>query len=538
MIQVHSGLSGEEKDETVQRLLAVERPDEPTEIVIHVNMLKEGWDVTNLFTIVPLRAANARTLVEQTIGRGLRLPYGKRTGVLAVDRLTIVAHDKFQEIIDEANRPDSPIRVGTVIIGKDVPLERQGLVVVPSVIETIVRPSAGAPIPEQTTLLFPTPRAQEVASVTLDVIQEFERLPRSRDLKMPAVQAEIVAKVRERVRPAQREIADVAEDLAPIVSRTTDLVVERSLDIPRIIVVPAGEVTSGFRDFNMETKGIRLQPVSQEILVEWLQSHERERLFGERGLATEERPENYLVRCLMDFDDISYDDHADLLYKLAGQVVSHLRSYLANDDEVVNVLQYHQKRLADLVHAQMMEHYEEKASGGYEARVSRGFTTLRPNVHSALAGERVRDFRAPLDGVRNIRGLLFGGFRRCLYPTQRFDSDAERRFAIVLENEPGELKWLKPAREHFQIDYRGGVYEPDFVAETADAKYMCEPKMASEMDAPDVQEKTTAAVAWCRHATEHELQHEGKPWRYLLIPHDAIQANSTLVGLAEAFEVR
>jgi len=51
----------------------VEDPNNPTEIVVHVNMLKEGWDVTNLYTIVPLRAANSRTLVEQSIGRGLRL---------------------------------------------------------------------------------------------------------------------------------------------------------------------------------------------------------------------------------------------------------------------------------------------------------------------------------------------------------------------------------------------------------------------------------------------------------------------------------
>ncbi len=50
----------------VERLLKVEHTDEPTEIVIHVNMLKEGWDVTNLYTIVPLRAANARTLIEQS----------------------------------------------------------------------------------------------------------------------------------------------------------------------------------------------------------------------------------------------------------------------------------------------------------------------------------------------------------------------------------------------------------------------------------------------------------------------------------------
>ena len=81
VIQVDSSKTGEEEDEMVERLLKVENTDEPTEIVIHVNMLKEGWDVTNLYTIVPLRAANARTLIEQSIGRGLRLPYGKRTGV-------------------------------------------------------------------------------------------------------------------------------------------------------------------------------------------------------------------------------------------------------------------------------------------------------------------------------------------------------------------------------------------------------------------------------------------------------------------------
>src|SRR5512135_2668268 len=100
----------------ISKLLAVESYEESTEIVIHVNMLKEGWDVTNLYTIVPLRAANARILIEQSIGRGLRLPYGKRTGVTAVDRLNIVAHDKFQEIINEANKPDSAIHLQAVVL--------------------------------------------------------------------------------------------------------------------------------------------------------------------------------------------------------------------------------------------------------------------------------------------------------------------------------------------------------------------------------------------------------------------------------------
>ncbi len=119
VIQVDSSKTGAEEDEMVERLLKVEHTDEPTEIVIHVNMLKEGWDVTNLYTIVPLRAANARTLIEQSIGRGLRLPYGKRTGVTAVDRLNIVAHDRFQEIVDEANNPNSTIRLQQVVLDPD-----------------------------------------------------------------------------------------------------------------------------------------------------------------------------------------------------------------------------------------------------------------------------------------------------------------------------------------------------------------------------------------------------------------------------------
>ncbi len=93
--------------------------------------------MTNLYTIVPLRKADSRTLVEQSIGRGLRLPYGKRTGNDNVDRLTIVAHDKFQEIVDEANRGDSILVTG-VVIGKDIPDKKSKVVeVVPTVVQII-----------------------------------------------------------------------------------------------------------------------------------------------------------------------------------------------------------------------------------------------------------------------------------------------------------------------------------------------------------------------------------------------------------------
>ncbi len=536
VITVHSKQKGEEADETVARLLAVEDPNEPTEIVVHVNKLKEGWDVTNLYTIVPLRAGRSRTLVEQSIGRGLRLPYGKRVGVPAVDRLTIVAHDMFQAIIDEANNPDSIIRTG-VVIGRDIPLEgKQNVVVQPDIVERITaKPDETA---EQGEIVFATPSEQEIATATLEVIKKYEKLPRSADLKSQEIQDLIIKEVKENYTPAQGVLEGVIEqpDIAEVVAKTTDLVIERTIDIPRIIVVPKGEVTSGFNDFDLDVSGINLQPVADDILIQHLRTHERERLNDGTGIANEERLENYLVRVLMDFDDISYDDHADLLYKLAGQVVTHLRSYLPDEDAVTNVLQYHQQRLAELIHTQMQEHYWENAAA-YEAQVSKGFMTLRPSNFSVPSKEKMRYFRDAINDKQNIRSMLFNGFKRCLYPAQRFHSDSERQFAIILENEQDDLKWFKPAEGHFKIHYAHNktAYEPDFVVETATEKYLCEPKRASEMDDPEVLAKAKAAVAWCKHATEHELAHGGKPWSYLLIPHDEIIANKTLQGLAAAY---
>jgi type III restriction enzyme len=134
--------------------------------------------------------------------------------------------------------------------------------------------------------------------------------------------------------------------------------------------------------------------------------------------------------------------------------------------------------------------------------------------------------------------MLFGGFRRCLYPVQKFESDSERRFAVILEDDESVPKWVKPAKGRFQIHYRHDQsYEPDFVVETHDAKLLCEPKRASEMEDEEVLAKARAAVAWCERATAHEHAHSGKPWSYLLIPHDAITANRTLQGLAAAFTV-
>ena len=183
--------SSKKEEETIQALLNVEHVDEPTEIVIHVNMLKEGWDVTNLYTIVPLRAANARTLIEQSIGRGLRLPYGKRTGVEAVDTLSIVAHDKFQEIVDEANDPNNPLRLKTRVLDRPEDDVTKQSVQVKSNLEQQLTGSGvtatgadGNREVQEPKATYTTPNQQTVARAALDVIKQYQTaLPMRRPAK-------------------------------------------------------------------------------------------------------------------------------------------------------------------------------------------------------------------------------------------------------------------------------------------------------------------------------------------------------------------
>ncbi len=539
VIQVDSSTTSE--DALVERLLRVEHRDEPTEIVVHVNMLKEGWDVTNLYTIVPLRAANARVLIEQTIGRGLRLPYGKRTGVLPVDTLSIVAHDRFKEIVDEANRPDSLIRMRTIELDPN-DLARQTRVVVtqPNLVTSLgIQPaqasaatqlaSAGQP------LAFATPEEQKVARIAYDAIQRLGAKPQTAPgvsyLARPEVQELILNEVRAEYKPSQPGLPGIGNqpDIAAIVAKTANLVVQQTIDIPRVLVVPQGEVTSGFSAFTLDLTGLNYPPVSDDLWLQELRTGRTRTVGIGTGGVREARPEDYIVSGLIDFDDVAYDGQADLLYDLAGQTVSHLRIYLS-DEQLDRVLQVHQKAIARFVHAQMQAHFWEKVAG-YDVVISKGFSELRTSAFSQ--DEPMMNFRVSPADKTNMARHLFSGFQRCLYPAQKFQSDAERVLAIILDREA--QKWFKPAKGQFQIFYRIGSdhleYQPDFVAETDDAIYMLEPKRQSDMQDAEVLAKRDAAVTWCQQASQHAAGYGGKPWTYALIPHDVIAENMTLGAL-------
>lgn len=540
--EVHSNQTGEESNEAMARLVGLEH-DAATDIVIHVNKLKEGWDVTNLYTIVPLRASASDILTEQTLGRGLRLPYGKRTGNPMVDTLTVIAHDRFDAVIEAARAPGSIVAdMKTLTIGEggDIEPGARQVLTVPSRTESLF---TGAVLPgivaeERAEYAPPSPERAALAATTLAVIGTLERtLPRLTDLHKPAVQAQIAASVREATAQAQGTLEAVvpAPDVAALVAEVASSVADNAIEIPEIVVLPSRAVHFWFEPFTLTgLDTIALRPSGDTLLIRNLRTDAQTELARTHEGPRESRPEDYIIRHLMARPEIDYDSQADQLYALAGAVIARLSSYLAADEVEAAALE-HGKQLADFIFAQMRDHYRESAVE-YRAQRVRSFKVLKPQQFG-YDPARVLPLDQAASPLSATPGYLFAGGKKSPYALNRFHSDPERRFAAMIDSDrfPGVVKWLRPAPGQFDIEYHGGRhYEPDFVVECDTVKLIVEIKAQNALDDAEVQEKARAACAWVAHANGFASEGDGKPWRYVLLGEQQITQSLTLSALVTA----
>ena len=95
-------VTSEEPDKTLALLDTLEDDDSPIRAVVSVSMLKEGWDVKNIYVIAAVRAMESQLLTEQILGRGLRLPFGSRTGVPMLDTVEVLSHHAFTDLLKQA----------------------------------------------------------------------------------------------------------------------------------------------------------------------------------------------------------------------------------------------------------------------------------------------------------------------------------------------------------------------------------------------------------------------------------------------------
>lgn len=362
-IVVHSKQKGAESDFNTRLLLDVEKPDNPVEIVIHVNMLKEGWDVNNLYTIVPLRTAASKILREQMVGRGLRLPYGERTGDKDVDAVMLTAHDKFADIIAEAQKGDSIFKAGNVIKAEEIVPEQ----VTYTQLTIEVEADKALETAYQQTGIQKTDTADALLQKATELITEAvtAHIQTSPEHTVtPAQVQQIVAEVSEKV-SEDRDLGDVfRENEMPIAAwmlhQTTEThraAQAKFIPIPRIKVTDAGVEEYVFVDFDLDMSEFTHAPIKNELLIQNLEDmQDRRRIKGDAIDFEGYNPKKVILEQLRAKPEIDYEKCSDLLFKLITQLCDHyVVRYGINGMQ--NIVMMHKRDIGNKIYKQMMQHF-------------------------------------------------------------------------------------------------------------------------------------------------------------------------------------
>ena len=555
VIEIDSSTRGEETEENIQKLLTIEQNTNPVEIVLHVYKLKEGWDVNNLFTIIPLNAAKSDILALQTIGRGLRLPFGEITHVEEIDTLDIVAHDHYREIIDDIK--DNPVFKRRNLDDEDIP-------------ETEVAKVEAVVQDQQISIFDDMFKDANVKSFQeIDTNKDIDNLyeayqkayvkkaaPKKKDSK-PDGQITIFdlfgsgddtnsvdTGSKEEQAPTDTTVSQDNIDITielnePSKSNVPELYVKEifkqkveefkkvAISVPKISISYSSSVE--FKPFTVKRNVLDFDVAASKI--------ERYDAVNNRLLQTLDAdplmvddPENTLACSLLEsIPEFSYDD-ADLILDVVEQ---HLRLIDGDDETKKRIIRRYATVIVEDLRQQIYASKEEHTEFIYNVQqdliVFGSFAKTKLKHVDGKLG-----YKKEVADKKNIKNYLFEGYRKSYYPVNSFDSDDERRFAVVLEDDEDVVRFIKPPLNQLGLFYRAGKqYNPDFLVETKNCKYMVEVKAANQVNNEDVQEKARAGVKWCECASKVDA--DGKEWKYRLVSGEDIIIGNTLkyiLGLA------
>ena len=539
-IVVHSKQKGSESEENTRLLLDVEKNDNVVEIVIHVNMLKEGWDVNNLYTIVPLRTAASKILREQMVGRGLRLPYGERTDDKEVDAVMLTAHDKFADILDEAQKGDSIFKAGNVIHIENVKPE-QTVTTHPSLLTgldaDVTEALTESGIPQ-------TPESEAVIRQAQRLVSEgiSTELRTAADHKVSSVvRTKIVKEVQKKIAEDKDLGAVFKENENPFsdwitqyVETTHREVINKYIPIPRIKITDPGQEEYAFTDFELDMTPFSHVPIDNDLLIQNLEDmSDRQRI---RGAAIDFEgylPKKVIVSLLREKPEIDYEKCSTLLFRLITQVCDHYEAKYG-ENGLKNIVMMYKNDIAKQLYTQMMQHFYVDNGLLREEVVTADDYNL-PQSYSYQSRQNLFErYDSADDGT--IKTVLFDGIRKGVFGEAKFDSVPELILARVLESDPDVKNWLRPAKKQFNITYnRNKQYEPDFVVETESTIYLVEVKGEDKLNDADVVAKRKRGEQYCRVASDWGKANAYKEWKYLFIPSQQIQTSSTFENLSLRF---
>lgn len=531
VIMVHSNQKGLEKEENINLLLEVEKNTNPVEIVIHVNILKEGWDVNNLYTIVPLRTATSKTLREQTVGRGLRLPFGQRTGEKLLDSVTITAHDKFDEIIAEAQKSDSIFNAEGVIYA-EYEKQKQVQVVQSSFLDTDAQRQE---ILEKAGLDFNKKEDVETYRKAVEIITTTTATQIKANPTKKVEKKVVEDKVKEDIGKRYTDNTDlqrVIEIMFGVNTNIVEKVQETEMYLPKLKTESIGNETYIIQDFDLDLTKYNYVPIENEILIKNMLNSLDDAIIIKNGVVDFNtiKPEKYLVDEIRQIGEIDYEKCPKLIQKIVMQFLNHYRNKYS-EDKVRNICIMYKMDIINKFKDQLLQHLAVKYEGLVETAY--GIETLIRN-YAIDFSHGIKNITEEPDTT--ISAIAYEGAKKSVTQQFKFDSNPERLFALACENSPEVVRWLRPAPKQFNITYnRGKRYEPDFVVETDNMYYLVEVKDKRRLEDIDVVAKKDRALQYCRIASEYNKAHGYKEFRYLFIPHDEVSSNSSFNNLVRRF---
>lgn len=510
VLVVHSRTVKEDHEEAeLRRLTDIEDPASPIRVVISVAMLKEGWDVKNVYVLLSTQPSLSDILTEQVLGRGLRLPWGEYTGVEMLDTLEVLAHDRFEDLLRRRqvlNESFIDHRTRAVLR-----LNAEGEQVVVRQTEQVTNPLIALP---------------ELLPVTPDSSTSQPVEPAPSPVPVPGQPGLADAASREQI--GATEVARMAVDLAPRQAIRVPLVKQ----LPIISHFSLTDITD-FEQFR--ALGARLRVNPDETL--------RRTLVGAKVITDASGVRRTELVTSTAADTVKATGllmSAEDLRALLTEAILHSSVVSARPDR-----DGHERRaIRPILDAffdglnggadELLSAYLDRATAQLLAMVNaeaRRFTA-KPRHDEAVKPttfEKTRVNTRPVSsnrhGAFDRRSAYDGWSSRALYAIAWFDSTPERDFANILDDDSGLEAWLRLHTGDLPIVWAadGRQYNPDFIAlDTSGGGWLIEVKSDKDLNTSDVQGKREAAKRWANMVNAAEGVE--RTWTYLLLSETDIKS--------------